>query len=147
MDSSEPVSSSTVVVRYESLTVSRKDRGQEREPPITIPYIVPLVVAAGCCFAHCCTTQSEMNSFRVSTSLLSRNLVANRGRGLALLSMVSTLPSIALCEKASPALFSKDSQGNIDWGKTLSRVPESAFWDDVAKVAGVKVRLGTIAFS
>jgi hypothetical protein len=55
--------------------------------------------------------------------------------------MVGTLPSIALCEKASPDLFSKDSQGNIDWGKTLARVPEPAFWDDVAKVAGVKVRL------
>lgn len=87
-----------------------------------------------------------MQSLRTSSSLiLSRAFTASRGRGLALLSMMPLVPStaVAFCEggdKKQPEFFVKDSSGNIDWGKSVSRIPEASFWDDVAQVAGQNVR-------
>lgn len=75
-----------------------------------------------------------------ASSLASRMLTASRGRGLALLTGMTLLPTTTTtwCEKKTEIL-SKDSNGNIDWGKTMARIPETAFWDDVARAAGENV--------
>lgn len=78
-----------------------------------------------------------MQSIRAS-SMFSRVLTASRGRGMALLAATAPTAAVTLCEKKAEIL-SKDSQGNIDWSKTFSRIPETEFWDDVAKVAGENV--------
>lgn len=64
-------------------------------------------------------------------------------RGLTLLALtggtsLSSFTSKTLCEKKTE-VFTKDAAGNINWSKTIARIPEPAFWDDVAKAAGENV--------
>lgn len=77
-----------------------------------------------------------------SSSLVSRALTASRGRGWALFWTTTTLAptTVALCEDKKHEILQKDSQGNINWGKTVSRIPQGEFWDDVARAAGSNVR-------
>ena len=58
--------------------------------------------------------------------------------GAALLPVTST--RVTLCERKTEIL-SKDSNGNIDWSKTIARIPQPDFWDDIAKATGENVRL------
>ena len=73
-----------------------------------------------------------MQSLRVVSSSTLRTAF---GRGVALLS-VSCPVMVAACDSPKPTIVVKDDAGNINWNKTLSRIPEAAFWDDLAKVTG-----------
>jgi hypothetical protein len=70
--------------------------------------------------------------------------VARRGFTFLTLTTTCTTSSLSmsttttLCEKKTN-IFTKDSNGNIDWSKTIARIPESDFWDDVAKATGENV--------
>lgn len=81
-----------------------------------------------------------MQSLRVSASTL--RVASGRGVVAALLGVsTAAIPTtaVALCEGGTggkPSIVVKDDEGNINWNKTLSRIPESAFWDDVGKVTG-----------
>lgn len=85
--------------------------------------------------------------------LLSRAVVmttARRGtthRGSWALFLAGTSlasPIVALCEDNNKReLVKRDAAGNIDWGKTLSQIPQGEFWDDVARAAGANVSSST----
>eukprot|EP00977_Amphora_coffeiformis_P016717 scaffold5238_cov177-Amphora_coffeaeformis.AAC.12 len=80
-----------------------------------------------------------MQSLRVSPSTLRTAY----GRGLALLTTAASTTTtwVAFCDSPKPSIVVKDDAGNINWNKTLSRIPEAAFWDDVGKVAGEGVSI------
>ena len=89
-----------------------------------------------------------MQSLRASSALVSRAVASTRGRrgwSVFLITTVAPTTVMTLCDDGNnndkqPEIFSKDSQGNIDWGKTVSRIPQGAFWDDVARSTGSSVR-------
>lgn len=90
------------------------------------------------------TTLLRRRIFRQTANLL----VPKRGSyrhhaGLFLLgSMVTTATTrtstTAFCQDENG--LPKDSDGNIDWMKSLTKVGNTSFWHEIATVAGSKVR-------
>ena len=57
---------------------------------------------------------------------------------------VSYGTSPALCEDKKgilDAILPKNKNGEVEWGKVTSQVTDGAYWDDIMKAVGDKVRL------
>ena len=77
-------------------------------------------------------------------ALSTRNQTSRHLGLLVLGSAVGTSTAPALCQEKKgiiDTVLPKDKDGNIEWGKSVSQVSESAFWDDLATAAGHKVRI------
>jgi hypothetical protein len=87
-----------------------------------------------------CTVARRQSS--VTRAAFSRFSKSSTGGAFAALSfsVVSSNATFALCEAKDKGLLKKDKDGNTDWSRSITQVTEADFWDEVAKVAGEKVR-------
>ncbi|KAL7576342.1 hypothetical protein ACA910_018158 [Epithemia clementina (nom. ined.)] len=87
-----------------------------------------------------------MNVFQNLQPALRQAMFSSSSRVFASRAMVaagmlgSATPIVSLCEKKKGEILTKDSEGNIDWAASVSRVPNADFWDDIAIAAGSKVQ-------
>jgi hypothetical protein len=86
--------------------------------------------------------QSTVARQRSSVTRASFSRFSKSAGGFAALtfSVVSSNATVALCEAQDKGFLKKDKDGNTDWSKSISQVTEADFWDELAKVAGEKVR-------